>query len=510
MLMQEPSTMIELKQMEVWFVTGSQHLYGPETLKQVAAHSREIAGALNAARAMPVKVIFKPAVKTPDEVFDLCQKANQAPRCVGLITWCHTFSPSKMWINGFKILRKPVLHLHTQHHRDIPWDSIDMDFMNLNQSAHGDREHGFIMSRMNLSRKVVAGYWQEADIQNQLGAWCRAAAAWNDWQDACFVRFGDNMREVAVTEGDKVAAQIQLGYSVNGYGVGDLVKFVNAATDAQVNALVREYEASYTLPAAVRRDPAARNAIHEAARIEIGLRKFLKTGGFKGFTTTFEDLHGLAQLPGLPVQRLMAEGYGFGAEGDWKTCALVRAMKVMASGLAGGTSFMEDYTYHLDADAMKVLGAHMLEICPSIAREKPSLQVHPLSIGGKADPARLVFDTQPGPGLNATIMDMGKRFRLLVNEVEVVPPDKPLPRLPVARALWVPKPNLPVAATAWIYAGGAHHTGFSQAVTTEMMENFATMAGLELLVIDAQTTARRFLQELKWNEACYGHNGSRP
>jgi L-arabinose isomerase len=503
------SIMIDLKKMEVWFVTGSQHLYGPETLKEVAAHSREIAGALHEAKDIPVKVLFKPTVKTPEEVFDLCQQANQAPRCIGLITWCHTFSPSKMWINGFKILQKPVLHLHTQHNREIPWSSIDMDFMNLNQSAHGDREHGFIMSRMGLNRKVVVGFWQDADVQGQIGAWCRAAAAWHDWQGARFARFGDNMREVAVTEGDKVAAQIQFGYSVNGYGVGDLVKCVGAATEKQILALIEEYEASYTLAAALQRNPTLRDAIREAARIELGLRKFLKAGGFKGFTTTFEDLHGLTQLPGLPVQRLMAEGYGFGAEGDWKTCALVRAMKVMASGLKGGTSFMEDYTYHLDAKGMKVLGAHMLEICPSLAKNKPSLEVHPLGIGGKADPARLVFDTPPGPGLNASIMDMGNRFRLLVNEVEVVTPEKPLPKLPVARALWEPQPNLPVAAAAWIYAGGAHHTGFSQAVTTEMIENFADMARVELLVIDRHTNLRAFRQELKWNDIYYGL-GRRP
>jgi L-arabinose isomerase len=496
--------MIDLKRMEVWFVTGSQHLYGPETLKQVAAHSREIAGALDAASAIPVKVLFKPIVKTPKEVFALCQQANQASGCIGLVTWCHTFSPSKMWINGFKILQKPILHFHTQYNRNIPWSSMDMDFMNLNQAAHGDREHGFMMSRMRLDRKVVVGFWQDADVQNQIGAWCRAAAAWNDWQGARFARFGDNMREVAVTEGDKVAAQMQFGYSVNGYGLGDLVKCVDAATDAQINSLLNEYEASYRLPSTLRRNPSLRVAIREAARIEIGLRKFLKAGGFKGFTTTFEDLHGLTQLPGLPVQRLMAEGYGFGAEGDWKTCALVRAMKVMAFGLKGGTSFMEDYTYHLDSKSMKVLGAHMLEICPSIAKGKPSLEVHPLGIGGKADPARLVFDTPSGPGLNASIMDMGNRFRLLVNEVEVVPPEEPLPKLPVARALWMPKPNLPVAATAWIYAGGAHHTGFSQAVTTEMIENFATMAGVELLVIDEDTNIRAFRQELKWNETYYG------
>jgi L-arabinose isomerase len=488
-----------LKQLEVWFVTGSQSLYGTETLKRVAGHSREIAAALGDSPEIPVKIIFTPVVKSPDEVSALCEKANQSALCIGLITWCHTFSPSKMWIAGLKRLRKPLLHFHTQHNRDIPWDTIDMDFMNENQSAHGDREHGFIMTRMRLDRKVVAGFWRESAAQKQIGAWCRAAAAWNDWQGARFCRFGDNMREVAVTEGDKVAAEIKFGYSVNGYGVGDLVQRVNAATQSQVNALVKEYENAYTLAPG-----ASRNSLREAAKIEIGLRVFLKDGGFSGFTTTFEDLHGLAQLPGLPAQRLMADGFGFGAEGDWKTCALVRAMKVMAAGLKGGVSFMEDYTYHLEPRQTKVLGAHMLEICPSIAAGKPSLEVHPLGIGGKADPARLVFDTPPGPGLNAAIMDMGNRFRMLVNEVQVVAPEKPLPKLPVARALWVPKPDFQTAVTAWIYAGGAHHTGFSRAVTTEMLEDFAAMAGIEFLAIDSDTTVRRFQQELRVNEIYYG------
>ncbi len=496
-------TMINLKQLEVWFVTGSQHLYGPETLRQVAANSQEIAAALNAATAIPVKVIFKPIVKTPAEVSALCAEANHASGCVGLITWCHTFSPAKMWINGLKILHKPIVHLHTQHNRDIPWSTIDMDFMNLNQAAHGDRELGFMMSRMRLNRKVVVGFWREAAVQQQIGAWCRAAAAWHDWQTAKFARLGDNMREVAVTEGNKVAAQMQLGYSINGYGMGDLVKYVKEVTDAQIRALVAEYAASYTLAPGTRAGGAKHQAVLEAARIELGLRAFLKAGNFSGFTTTFEDLHGLLQLPGIGPQRLMADGYGFGAEGDWKTCALVRAMKVMATGMKGGTSFMEDYTYHLNPKGMLVLGSHMLEICPSIAKGKPSLEVHPLGIGGKADPARLVFNTPAGPGLNASMIEMGNRFRLLVNEVTVVAPEKPLPKLPVARALWIPQPNLSVAAAAWIYAGGAHHTGFSQAVTTEMLEDFAGMAGIEVVVIDGQTTVRNFKQELRWNEVYY-------
>jgi L-arabinose isomerase len=496
--------MVDLKQLEVWFATGSQHLYGSGALKKVALNAQQVANGLDVATAVPVSIVFKPIVKTSEDATALCQQANAAPACVGLITWCHTFSPSRMWINGLKLLRKPLLHLHTQHNRDIPWGTIDMDFMNLNQAAHGDREHGFIMTRMRLNRKVVVGFWQERGVQEQIGSWSRAAAAWHDWQGAKFCRFGDNMREVAVTEGDKVAAQMQFGYSVNGYGVGDLVKMVGEAADSEVDRLVREYEARYELASDLRKNGTKRKSLREAARIEVGLRAFLKGGGFKGFTDTFEDLHGLIQLPGVAVQRLMADGFGFGAEGDWKTCALVRAMKVMASGLKGGTSFMEDYTYHLEPKRMQVLGAHMLEICPSIAKGKPSLQVHPLGIGGKADPARLVFDTPAGPGLNASMIDVGNRFRLVVNEVEVVAPQKPLPRLPVARAVWECKPNLQVAAACWIHAGGAHHTGFSQAVTTEMLEDFAEMSGTEFLLIAQNTELRQFKKELRYNEVYYG------
>jgi L-arabinose isomerase len=502
--------MLNLKGLEVWFVTGSQHLYGPETLKQVAANSQQIANALDGSPAIPVRVVVTPVVKTPQEVTELCQQANTTADCIGLITWCHTFSPSKMWINGLKLLRKPIAHLHTQHNREIPWSTIDMDFMNLNQAAHGDREHGFMMSRMRMNRKVVVGFWQDNKVKQQLGAWCRAAAAWQDWQGAKFCRFGDNMREVAVTEGDKVAAQMQFGYSVNGYGLGDLVKSVDEIRDWEVGKLVAEYEASYTIPAATAKLSSLRKSLQEAARIELGLRAFLTTGGFKGFTDTFEDLHGLAQLPGIAAQRLMADGFGFGAEGDWKTCALVRAMKVMGAGLKGGTSFMEDYTYHFGAERSLVLGAHMLEICPSIAASKPTLEGHPLGIGGKADPVRLVFDTPPGPALNASMLDMGNRFRLLVNEVEVVQAPKPLPKLPVARAIWAPQPNLEVAAAAWIYAGGAHHTGFSQAATTEMLEDFAAIADVEVAVIDARTNVRDFQQQLRNSEVYYALRRSWP
>ncbi|HTR40847.1 MAG TPA: L-arabinose isomerase [Pseudomonadales bacterium] len=496
--------MNDLKQLEVWFVTGSQDLYGPETLKQVAKDSQEIARTLNGAETIPLKVVFKPVLKSPEEVLALFQEANVSAKCVGLITWCHTFSPSKMWINGLKISRKPLLHLHTQFNRDIPWSTIDMDFMNLNQAAHGDREHGFIMSRLRLNRKVVVGFWQEQSVQKKIATWMRAAVAWNDWQTAKFCRFGDNMREVAVTEGDKVAAQMKFGFAVNGYGVGDLVKVVNKVTDKQIDKLVAEYEETYKMAADLKKGGERHSSVRDAARIELGLRAFLKEGGFKGFTTTFEDLHGLAQLPGLAPQRLMADGYGFAGEGDWKTAALVRAMKVMATGLTGGTSFMEDYTYHLQPDNKLVLGAHMLEICPSIADGKASLEVHPLGIGGKADPARLVFNGATGPALNAALMDFGNRFRLLINEVDCVAAKQSMPKLPVARALWKCRPNFEDACTAWIYAGGAHHTGFSHVVTTEMLEDFGAMAGLEVVVIDADTKIRQFKQELTWNDAAYG------
>jgi L-arabinose isomerase len=495
--------MLNLKQFEVWFVTGSQHLYGPETLEQVAGHSRAIAQALAGSASIPVDVVFKPVLKTPDEIAQLALEANAAKSCVGLIAWMHTFSPAKMWIAGLRALQKPFVHLHTQFNRDIPWADIDMDFMNLNQSAHGDREFGFIGSRMRLERKVVVGHWQDDDVQASLGAWARAACAWHDAQGARFARFGDNMREVAVTEGDKVNAQMRLGYSVNGYGVGDLVRYVNEVSDSDVDGLIEEYGDQYAVAPALRPGGERHQSLRDGARIEIGIRRFLQDGNFKGFTTTFEDLHGLAQLPGLGPQRLMAEGYGFAGEGDWKTAALVRAMKVMSAGLPGGTSFMEDYTYHLSKDGMKVLGAHMLEICPTIAANKPALEVHPLSIGGKADPVRLVFDSKTGPAVNASVVEMGNRLRMVINLVDAVPTDAPLPKLPVARALWLPQPDLKTAAAAWIYAGGAHHTGFSFDLTAEHLEDFAEMAGMEFLLIDKGTTVSAFKKELRWNDLYY-------
>ncbi len=495
--------MIDLSKYEVWFLIGSQPLYGPQVLEQVARHGQTIVQALDSSPAIPTRVVYKPVLTTPEEIHEICLAANAAPECVGVITWMHTFSPAKNWIAGLKALQKPLAHLHTQFNQDLPWATIDMDFMNLNQAAHGDREYGFMVSRLRLNRKVIVGHWEDPEVHAQLGAWARAACGWADSQKMKVARFGDNMRFVAVTEGDKVEAQIRLGYQVNGYGLGDLVAYVNQVTPAEVDALVAEYQDTYEVAPDLRVGGARHQSVRDAAQIEIGLRRFLQAGGFTAFTTTFENLHGLKQLPGIAVQRLMAEGYGFGAEGDWKTAALVRTMKVMSAGLEGGTSFMEDYTYHLNPDGMWVLGAHMLEVCPTIASGKPRLEVHPLSIGGKEDPARLVFDARPGPGLNVSIVDMGTRLRMIVNTVDVVAPAAAMPRLPVARALWRPHPNLKIAAAAWIYAGGAHHTGFSQALTVEHMLDLAEMAGIEFLLIDEKTDLRQFKNEIRWNEASY-------
>lgn len=495
--------MIDISQKEIWFVTGSQHLYGDETLKQVAENSKEIVKGFNASSHLPIKIIYKPTVKSPDEITNVCQEANVAKNCIGIITWMHTFSPAKMWIKGLTILNKPLCHLHTQFNSEIPWQSINMDFMNLNQSAHGDREFGFMMSRMRKKRKVVVGHWQDKRVQNKLGIWCRVALGWDELQHLKVARIGDNMREVAVTEGDKVAAQMRFGFSVNGFDSSDVVKHINKVTDPDVNKLLTVYEESYKITSSLKKGGNQRDSLVEAAKIELGLRSFLKEGGFKAFTDTFENLGELKQLPGIAVQRLMADGYGFGAEGDWKTAAMLRAIKVMNVGLEGGVSFMEDYTYHFTPQKSYVLGSHMLEICPSIAEGKPSCEIHPLGIGGKEDPVRLVFNSVSGDAINASLIDMGNRFRLIVNEVEAIKPKQDLPNLPVARVMWDAKPNLDVAATAWILAGGAHHTVYSQTVTTEFMEDFADIAGIELLVIDEKTSVRDFKDKVNANEAYY-------
>jgi L-arabinose isomerase len=498
--------MADLKKWEVWLLTGSQHLYGAETLKSVKNHAEVMTRFFDENAQIPVHVVCKSVVTTPEEISGACKEANNESACIGLITWMHTFSPSKMWINGLKILRKPILHLHTQFNRDIPWNTIDMDYMNLNQSAHGDREFGFMMSRMRIQRKVVSGHWQDPQLIQQISWWTRAAAGWNDLQGAKFLRFGDNMRQVAVTEGDKVEAEIKFGYSVNTYGVGDLIESIRSVSDMELNLLLDEYEQQYNIASELKKGNKRNESLREAARIESGIKKMLLAGNFKGFTDTFEDLHGLKQLPGIATQRLMHAGFGFAAEGDWKTAALLRAIKTMASGLPGGNSFMEDYTYHLEPGNEMVLGAHMLEICPSISEERPSCEIHPLGIGGKEDPVRLVFNGSSGNALNASIIDMGERFRMLVNTVEAVKPPQSLPNLPVARVLWKPLPDFKSASTAWILAGGAHHTCYSQNLSVECLEDFAVMAGIEFVLIGKNTDIYQFKNELKWNDMYYRLN----
>jgi L-arabinose isomerase len=496
---------------ELWFLTGSQELYGPETLKQVAEHSRAIAAHLDG--SLPVRVVWKPTLKSPEAITKMCLEANSAPACVGVITWMHTFSPAKMWVNGLNQLVKPLAHLHTQYNRELPWSEIDMGFMNLNQSAHGDREYGFLLARLRLDRKIVVGHWQDAEVIADLDSWSRVACAVTESRKLKMIRFGGmNMREVAVTGGDRLEAQIQLGWSTNGYGVGDLVARLAEVGDAEIDRLVEEYEDQYTLMPELRAGGARRESLRYAARQEIGIRSFLTDGDFGAFTTTFEDLHGLSQLPGLAVQRLMADGYGFGAEGDWKAAGLVRLMKVIAAGKRnGGVSFMEDYTYHLVKGQETILGAHMLEICPSIADGKPSLEIHPLTIGGKDDPCRLVFNAAPGPAVTASIIDMGGRMRMVVQEMDAVKAEHDMPKLPVARALYRPRPDFRRASQAWLLAGGAHHTSFSQVVTGEQMSDLANMLGIECIRIGDRTDLAALTNELRWNDAAYrlGRPGAR-
>jgi L-arabinose isomerase len=493
----------DLSSYEVWFVTGSQNLYGEETLRQVAEQSQEIARGLEEARGVPVTVVWKPVLKDSDSIRRLALDANAADHVIGVIAWMHTFSPAKMWITGLDLLRKPLLHLHTQANVELPWSSIDMDFMNLNQAAHGDREFGYIQTRLGVARKTVVGHVSDPAVAAKVGTWARAAAGWSATHELKLARFGDNMRFVAVTEGDKTEAELQFGVEVNTWGVNDLVEAVDAASDADVDALVAEYEDLYEVVPELRRGGDRHESLRYGARIELGLRSFLEAGGFSAFTTSFEDLGGLRQLPGLAVQRLMADGYGFGAEGDWKTAVLVRAAKVMGAGLPGGASLMEDYTYDLTPGAELILGAHMLEVCPSLTTSKPRLEIHPLGIGGREDPVRLVFDTDPGPAVVVALSDMRDRFRLVANVVEVVALPQPLPNLPVARAVWRPEPDFATSAAAWLTAGAAHHTVMSTAVGLEVFEDFADIARNELVVIDASTELRGFQRELRWNQAYY-------
>jgi L-arabinose isomerase len=492
-----------LESKQIWFLTGSQGLYGQDVINQVEANSRDIAEQLDAAGALASRIVWKPVLTDADAIRRLVLEANADDACVGIIAWMHTFSPAKMWISGLDALRKPLLHLHTQANVELPWGEIDMDFMNLNQAAHGDREFGYIQTRIGVVRKTVTGHVSDPSVSQRVGTWARAAAATTALRSMKLARFGDNMRNVAVTEGDKIEAELRFGVSVNTYGVNDLVESVDAVPDAGIDSLVTQYEDLYDVSAELRPGGQRHESLRYGARIELGLRSFLAGGGFTAFTTNFEDLGGLRQLPGLAVQRLMADGYGFGAEGDWKTSVMLRTLKVMAGGLPGGTSFMEDYTYHLVPGRERILGAHMLEVCPSIAADKPTLEIHPLGIGGRDDPVRLVFDASPGPAVILGIADMGDRFRLVANEAEVIQPDHPLPNLPVARAVWKPAPNLRTSTEAWLTAGGPHHTVLSTALNAEHLWDFAEMTRTELVMIDADTRPRRFLQELRWNQAYY-------
>jgi len=486
---------------EIWFLTGSQGLYGEETLQQVADQSREVADTLAAHPDLSIRIVWKPVLTSSDAIRRTILEANADDSCLGLIGWMHTFSPAKMWINGLDALRKPFLHLHTQAHREIPWSTIDMDFMNLNQAAHGDREFGYIQTRLGVARKTVVGHVSNPDVGRRVGVWVRAAAGAAEMRSLKLARFGDNMRDVAVTEGDKVEAQLRFGVSVNTYGVNDLVEVVDAVDETVVDKLVTEYQDLYDVAAELRVGGARHDSLRYGARVEAGMRQFLEEGGFGAFTTNFEDLGGLRQLPGLAVQRLMADGYGFGGEGDWKTSVLVRTTKAMAAGRPGGTSFMEDYTYHLEPGNEKSLGAHMLEVCPTISTNKPTIEVHPLGIGGREDPVRMRFVADQGEGIVVGLSDLGDRFRLTANDVTLVEPDEPLPQLPVACAVWRSHPSLATAAEAWIMAGGPHHTVLSTAVGFEEFDDLAEILSTELLHINAETTPRSFLRELRWNQA---------
>jgi len=486
---------------ECWFLTGSQHLYGEETLREVASQSAAVVAVLDDAPEAGVKIVAKPVLTGSDEIRDICLQANATDACIGVIAWMHTFSPAKAWIAGLLALQKPLLHLHTQANLSLPWETIDMDFMNLNQSAHGDREFGHVAMRLGLRRKVIAGHVSDPDTRARIGSWLRAATGWQTSQTLSVARFGDNMRDVAVTDGDRVEAQRTFGWSIQAYGVNDLVAEVGDATGDAIAALADEYEQQYDLVPELAKNGERHQSLLDAAQLEAGLRSFLQQGGFSAFTTNFQDLGALKQLPGIAPQRLMADGYGFGAEGDWKTAALLRVLKVMGAERPGGTSFMEDYTYHFGPGEPKILGAHMLEVCPSITSETPRCEIHPLSIGDREDPVRLVFDADPGPGFVVGILDLGDRFRLVANEIEIVPPDAPLPNLPVARATWKPAPSLATSAECWITAGGPHHTVLTTQVDRESLDDFATIAGVELAWIDDTSNTVDFTRELQWNAA---------
>lgn len=492
-------------QQSLWFVTGSQHLYGPKVLEQVANNSQTIVTGLNQTKKISAPIEYKGTVKSPEEILAICLQANNDKNCLGLVLWMHTFSPAKMWIGGLSKLSKPFVHLHTQFNEELPWETIDMDFMNLNQSAHGDREFGFIGARLGLDHRVIVGHWQSESVHKQLDHWCRATKGWQESQTLRVARFGDNMRQVAVTDGNKVSAQIEFGFEVHAYGLGELSDVVNAVKESEIEPLLAEYKQKYRIESAILASPALLEILKNEARLEIGMERFLQEKGCMAFTNTFENLTGLTNLPGLATQRLMEKGYGYGGEGDWKTAAMTRIVKAMGEGLPGGTSFMEDYTYNLTGKG-QVLGAHMLEVCPSIAADKPAIEIHRHTIGQTNDVARAIFSAKAGPALVVTLIDLGNRYRMLVNTIETITPPSKLPNLPVAHALWQPKPNLEISAAAWIHAGGAHHSVYTQSVTLDMLEDFAEFAGIELVVIDEHTTVREFKNHLKHNSLYYRLN----
>lgn len=483
---------------QFWFVVGSQHLYGPEVLKEVAEHARTMADGFNADKTIPFEVVSKGVVTTPDEIKAVCVAANADADCAGVMTWMHTFSPSKMWIGGLTILNKPYLHLNTQFNKNLPFDSIDMNFMNTNQSAHGDREHGFITARLRLRRKVICGYWEDALFRQRVGGWMRSAAGAMTSRNLKVMRLGDNMRYVAVTEGDKVEAEKVLGWSVNTYGVGGFVDLVNQVTDAQVEEKLAEYKSQYDIKTS------NMQAVTYQAELEIALEQMLKTGSFGAYTDSFEDLYGLEQLPGLASQNLMSKGYGFGAEGDWKQAALQAIIGAMSQGLTKGYSFIEDYTYHFEDGNAAVLGAHMLEISPAIAKERPAVEVHPLGIGGKADPARLVFEGKEGSAILVTLVDMGGRFRMVVHDVEAISPMGKMPNLPVASVMWRPMPDMITGNEAWIRCGGTHHSVISYDLTAEHMSDFAEIMGIEFVHISKSTTIEDIKTKLALGDVIWG------
>lgn len=486
-------------QLEIWFLTGSQSLYGEEVLLQVAKQSQNVVNSMNESPSTSIRIVWKPVLTTAEDIKKTCMEASSNPNCIGVITWMHTFSPAKMWIAGLNALQVPLLHFHTQINSELPWESLDMDFMNLNQAAHGDREHGHIQARLNLPRKIIAGHVSDPQVMSRIGNWIRAAVGWNEAQNLKLARFGDNMRYVAVTDGDKTSAQITLGVSIEAYGINELCAAVDRVAEDSITALVAEYEELYEVSSELVKGGARHSSLRYQAAIEIALEKFLIDGGFSAFTTNFEDLGNLKQLPGLAVQRLMAKGYGFGGEGDWKTSALLRIIKSMTQGLVGGSSFMEDYTYHFGPGEPKVLGAHMLEVCPTITDQRPKCEIHPLGIGGKDDPVRLVFNATPAHGCVVGLMDLGGRFRILSNDIEVVKPDKELKKLPVASAVWKPKPSLAMSAESWIFAGGSHHTVLSTSLEIETLNDFANILNIEHLHISDTTVSQSFQDQIKWN-----------